>query len=350
MRLLVALILVWLFGSTAMVVGTYARPMEKGDHFAKPFREAYLPVDASSQAKALGPGINVIIGHRGFEFSYFENIRKIGYRSVRLPLFAFDKMDKDGKLDPEWLGSLDRAVKAARDAGLLVILDEHDSDACSKDLAMCQNKLPKLWRSLSSHFRGASNGIIFEILNEPHGALNAESWNKLSLKVLKIIRRENPERNVVIGTTQWSAVETLGSLELPRDAHLIVSVHYYSPFRFTHARDRGGDVGSLPPVRFQGTREDMQKIQTDFEQIQSWRKRTGRPVILGEFGVCNRCGSREDRQRWVSMVSNAARQRNIPHIYWSFDGPFGVFEFSLEKWEKAIVAAQMKGGAYPAGE
>jgi hypothetical protein len=50
------------------------------------------------------------------------------------------------------------------------------------------------------------------------------------------------------------------------------------------------------------------------------------------------------------MVSNAARQRNIPHIYWSFDGPFGVFEFSLGKWEKAIVAAQMKGGAYPAGE
>lgn len=39
---------------------------------------------------------------------------------------------------------------------------------------------------------------------------------------------------VIVGPTEWNAVGKLAEPELPDDPNLIVTVHYYDPFAFTH--------------------------------------------------------------------------------------------------------------------
>jgi endoglucanase len=51
---------------------------------------------------------------------------------------------------------------------------------------------------------------------------------------LAIVRERNPTRLVVVGPTQWNAIGALPGFELPDDDHLVVTIHYYDPFYFTH--------------------------------------------------------------------------------------------------------------------
>ena len=52
---------------------------------------------------------------------------------------------------------------------------------------------------------------------------------------LKEVRRTNPTRAVQVGGVEWNQVYTLKDLRLPADdRHLIVHIHYYAPFHFTH--------------------------------------------------------------------------------------------------------------------
>ena len=48
------------------------------------------------------------------------------------------------------------------------------------------------------------------------------------------IREDNPERVVLIGTAEYGGLGGLSKLQLPNDENIIVTVHYYNPFSFTH--------------------------------------------------------------------------------------------------------------------
>lgn len=304
---------------------------------------AYSPVSAYDQAYKLVPGINIITGHKGFRIAYFSKLRELGYKSVRLPIFAFDRLGKGGNLDPKWLKSLDNIVSSALDANLQVILDVHDSKICGADITTCRRQLISVWSSLSYYFRNSPQELIFEILNEPQGQLDRENWEQLSSTILSIIRKHNRNRNVVIGPPHWNGIRALPGFAFPEDDHLIISVHYYEPFRFTHSRAQvaGSVVGSLPAVKFDGSKENIERIESDFQIISEWRSKNKHPVIIGEFGVCLRCGLAEDRKRWVAFVSYLANRKNIPYIYWAFDGPFGIFDYEKQQWDTEIIEAQI---------
>jgi hypothetical protein len=90
--------------------------------------------------------------------------------------------------------------------------------------------------------------VYFELLNEPHGRFNdnPELWNDLLAKALRVVRESNPSRAVIVGPVGWNALWRLPELRLPADRHLIVTVHYYEPFAFTH---QGAEwVSPSPPT------------------------------------------------------------------------------------------------------
>lgn len=87
--------------------------------------------------------------------------------------------------------------------------------------------------------------MVFEILNEPHGNLEA-TWNDVQKSALALIRKSNPTRAVVVTPAQWGDVAGFKDLDLPDDPNLIVSFHLYDPMTFTH---QGADwVTPIPPL------------------------------------------------------------------------------------------------------
>ena len=117
----------------------------------------------------------------------------------------------------------------------MVILDFHEFEAMSRDPAGLKGRFLAIWTELAQRYRNKPADVLFEVLNEPHGKLTAELWNEYLRDALAAIRRSNPERTVVVGPVEWNSIRKLDTLSLPsEDRNLIVTVHYYSPFEFTH--------------------------------------------------------------------------------------------------------------------
>ena len=110
-----------------------------------------------------------------FQWRHLDSIKRAGFDHVRVNLFAFAHMDQAGHLDPAWLGRLDTVVAQARQRGLGVILDEHDFNDCSDDVAACGVRLDAFWRQVAPRYRREPASVAFELLNEPHGALDSAS-------------------------------------------------------------------------------------------------------------------------------------------------------------------------------
>jgi endoglucanase len=84
-----------------------------------------------------------------FQWRHYAEIRRAGFDFVRLNLQAFQFMDAQNRLDPKWLAKLDAAVNEATKAGLGIIIDEHDFNACAENLDLCRTKLSAFWEQVA---------------------------------------------------------------------------------------------------------------------------------------------------------------------------------------------------------
>jgi endoglucanase len=277
---------------------------------------------------------------RRFQWRHFAEIRKAGFDFVRVPLYAFKHMDAQNRLDSVWLAKLDDVVRQAQKAGLGIILDEHDFDTCSEDLALCRAKLPAFWRQVAPRYASAPRSVAFELLNEPHAKLDAPSWNALFAELLGIVRQTNPTRIVLVGPTSWNSFKELPNLKLPDDPNLLVTFHYYDPFQFTHqGASWAGDVKDLHGIAW-GTPQDRAAIKADFNQVVAWSKANHRPVLLGEFGAYDKSGTPiAMRVDWTSTVRSEAERHGFGWAYWQFDGDFVVWDTQRQRWVEPIKKA-----------
>lgn len=273
-----------------------------------------------------------------FQPRHMQAIRDGGFDHVRLNLHAFEHMDAEGRLSAAWLKTLDEMTAAALNAGLQVILDQHNFNDCAKEIDACRTRLKAFWRQIAPRFKDAPDAVLFEILNEPNGAADAV-WNDMLAENLAIIRETNPRRRVVVGPKFWNSLDQLDSLKLPEaDRNLVVTFHYYTPMEFTHQ-------GASWTPQFQklsgvtwGAAAEQEKLKQDFDRVRAWAQRTGRPILLGEFGALETAGMAQ-RVAWTAAVARAAEARGFGWSYWQFDSDFVVWDMKADGWVKPILTA-----------
>lgn len=307
---------------------------------------AIVLLPAATQAAELGRGVNVL-GYdplwkdpktARFQERHFKTIRDGGFQTVRVNLQAFAHMDGSNQLDPQWLATLDWIVKSALAQKLNVILDEHDYGPCGNDADLCRTRLTAFWRQVAQRYKDAPDTVVFEILNEPNGKLDAPAWNTLANDILADIRKTNPTRKVIIGPVFWNNLDYLDKLQLPEDdRNLIVTVHYYQPMEFTHqGASWTPQYQKLKGVSW-GTPADLARLDADFDKVQAWAKAHKRPILLGEFGAYDRGGAALDpRVKYTSTVARAAEARGWAWAYWQFDSDFIVYDVKADAWVKPI--------------
>lgn len=289
----------------------------------------------------LGRGVNVLgydplwtdPAKARFRPPLYRAIHDGGFRTVRINLQAFAHMDASHRLDPTWLHTLDSVVKQATDAGLNVILDEHDFHPCGRDAANCRVKLLAFWSQVAERYRNAPPSVLFELLNEPNGELTGAKWNALLGDALRIVRRDNPTRTVVIGPANGNYFAALGDLRLPEDdPNILVTVHYYNPFGFTHqgAPWVRADIKERTGVSW-GSKADRAKLYREFDAIAQWATAHHRQMLVGEFGTYDKAPA-ANRLAWTTAVVNAAEKRHFAWAYWQFEGSFGTYDIDQGHW------------------
>lgn len=178
--------------------------------------------------------------------SYVQAVADAGFQTVRLPVKWSGHAGEGSPyaLDPAFLARVDEVVGWILERDLNVIVDLHHYDEMSDDPAAHVTRWLAIWRQVAEHYQDAPEGVAFELMNEPNSALGDELWNQMITQGLAVVRESNPTRWVVVGPTGWNSIGALPGLEWPNDDRLVVTVHYYEPFEFTH---QGAEWVDPPP-------------------------------------------------------------------------------------------------------
>ncbi len=273
--------------------------------------------------------------------SYFPEIKKAGFDSVRIPVrwSAHAQKQAPYTIDPKFFERVDWAVKNSLKNRLYVVLNMHHYEEFFNDARGHQARFLALWQQIAEHYKDYPQAVCFEPLNEPHGQLGSLEWNRIAKETLDVIRKSNPDRWVMIGPTHFNNIKKLDELELPaRDKRLVVTVHYYSPHPFTHqgASWAGPSVKNRTGVRWTGTDEQKEAVRKDFDKAIAWAVEHQRPIYLGEFGVYSKAPM-EDRATWTKFVADEAARRKMGTSYWEFCAGFGAYDPEKEQWRKPLL-------------
>ena len=299
----------------------------------------------TTAAAAMHRGVNVLgydplwedPAKARFKTSHFKVIRDGGFDFVRINLQAFRHMDARNRLPASWFKTLDAMVASARAAGLTVILDEHDFESCAKSVPECRTRLLAFWKQVAPHYSRQPQSVLFELLNEPHGKLNDDAWNVLLIDALAVVRRTNPERSVVIGPSSWNSFQNLDKLKVPRtDTDIIVTIHYYEPFNFTHQGASWTELKDLRGVSWGSPTERAQPAK-DFAKVADWARANERPILLGEFGAYDGSGTPvATRAAYIGTVARAAEANGFSWAHWQFDRDFELYDIDRGRWVDTI--------------
>ena len=109
----------------------------------------------------------------------------------------------------------------------------------------------------------------------------------------------------------WNQIDRLAELELPEnDRHLIVTVHFYEPFAFTHQGAGWTDRKDKLGFDWTGSPEEIAALNRAFDKADAWSKANKRPLLLGEFGAYDK-GPMDSRARWTAAVARSAEARGL---------------------------------------
>lgn len=279
----------------------------------------------------------------------FERIAAQGFCSVRIPI-RWSAAGRAGVAPPYAISDTffrrtDRAVNAALDAGLAVIIDCHHYEEIFDDPDGQRDRFLSIWRQVAAHYRDYPDTLVFEILNEPHGRLTPPKWNSLLAAALRIIRATNSKRTIVVGTAGWGGAASLDSLVIPPgETNVILTIHFYEPFHFTYqgAEWVGPEAQSWLGTTWSGTPEEKAAVAKALQPVKEFSVRSGIPVFIGEFGAYGRADERS-REQWTACCARHFEELGFSWAYWEFCSGFGVYDPGAKTWRPGLLDALLGG-------
>lgn len=169
------------------------------------------------------------------EEGFFQAVKDGGFAAIRLPIkwSAHAAQGAPYALDTTFLERVRWAVTQATDRDLAIIVDFHHYNELMTQPRANLDRFLGIWKNVAEAFKDAPQSVLFELHNEPNGALEP-LWNDYAAKALAVVRATNPTRAVIVGPNGWNSAWRLPELKLPTDPNLIVTFHNYEPFTFTH--------------------------------------------------------------------------------------------------------------------
>ena len=274
------------------------------------------------------------------EAEYFQIIKSAGFSGVRLPVrwSHHTQANSPFTIDENFFKRVDWAVQNALDNDLAIVINIHHFEEIFSDPLAFKQKLLSLWEQIARHYKDYPDNIIFEMLNEPHQKLTSEIWNEFIAEGISLIRKIDNKRTLMIGPSNWNSINSLNTLEIPNDENLIITVHYYSPFEFTHqGASWVEDSDRWMGTTWDATNTQKELIDKDIAIVREWGIRNNRPIFIGEFGAYSKADF-NSRFRWTEYMVQVMQKNEISWSYWEFCSGFGAWDQQTKKWNELLYA------------
>ena len=280
----------------------------------------------------------------------------LGFDHLRIPIDEEQMWDENNEQEAEAFQLLNNALDWCAEYNLRAIVDlhilrSHHFNEGTKPLwtePAAQERFLQCWRELSAAMIDRPNSMVaYELMNEPV-ADDHEDWNRLVAKAAAVVRENEPERKLVIGSNRWQGVETFKYLKVPEnDKNIILSFHMYHPMALTHYKAGWSQIGGYTgPVQYPGVpvaEEDQKGLPPEVLEAINWQneehnrarfveliqeplavaKKYGLPLYCGEWG-CLDTAPAKDRLQWFSDVRSVFEENNIAWTTWDYKGGFGI--------------------------
>ena len=286
----------------------------------------------------------------------FAAMKREGFDHVRVPVgwHHYVGPAPDYKLSPAIFARADFVVTNALNNHLAVMINIHHFNELDKDPDATAEEFLKIWQQVATHYKSHPNTLAFELDNEPHDKATTALMNPIYARAITEVRRTNPRRTIFVEPGGWGSIDELKNLVLPPDENVIVSVHCYDPFYFTH---QGATwTGGLTPVTgiiFPGPPAQplvpdaglnlkpwvldwIKKYNTLpadknpssalaftglLNDVRAWSDYYGRPVHLGEFGAFTRADE-QSRANFYSAFRRTAEKLQLGWCIWDWSAAF----------------------------
>ncbi|MEO5915130.1 MAG: glycoside hydrolase family 5 protein [Luteolibacter sp.] len=290
-----------------------------------------------------------------------DRIAAQGFDHIRVPVaWSYNlKPNGDGyEVDPAILTDLEPVLRRAIEKGMRVLLDWHHFDDLTTNPEANRARFVASWEAIARHFKSWPPELFLELLNEPRDALTTELANPIYADTIAAIHKIDPRRILFVSPGKWGDIRELDKLRLPDgDDRIVVTVHCYEPFYFTHQGAPWVQLSGLRGVTYPGPPatplalpeqfkdnagirdfvEGYNTLPADrnpcsaitvrelFDLARDWSVHFGRPVHLGEFGSHN-LGDQASRTRYSHDVRTLAEERKIPWALWDWKAGFSYWD------------------------
>ncbi len=285
----------------------------------------------------------------------FDHIKAEGFDHIRVPIgwHHYAGPAPDYKLSDDIFDKVDFVLTNALSRNLAVMFNIQHFNEFTSNPPAYTDEFIAIWRQIAAHYAKLPDSVLFELLNEPKDAATTAVMNPIYAKTIAAIRETNPHRTIVVGPGRWNGIDELKNLVLPAtDNNLLVTVHCYDPFYFTHqgAAWAGPDVKTRgiifpgPPqtplepdptvkryvsdwiTRYNTLSADKNPssriaFEDKLKRVRQWSDYYGRPVHVGEFGCFTTANpvSRANFYREFRMVLD---EQKLGWAIWDWNAGF----------------------------
>lgn len=280
----------------------------------------------------------------------FKAIAEAGFQSVRIPTKWVAHCAKQAPytIDKDFFEKMDWTIAQCFKNGLAVSIDQHyypyiNMSEDDPDLTWGENldRIKSLWAQIAEHYKDYPDSLLyFDLLNEPNLRIGADALNRLHADLIRIIRKTNLGRTIIIGTPNLGQTWTLGELTFPKDEwNIIVQGHYYLPHTFTHQNlEYVPSAMTGHQVEWNGTEQEKAPIIYDLDFCKRWSDIQQRPVNIGEYGVCQNA-NQQSRSRYLQFIQQEMRSRSLSSHIWAYRGLFGLCDLKTKQWNRQTLKA-----------
>jgi endoglucanase len=279
-------------------------------------------------------------------------VKAAGFKTVRIAAGWSQYSDADGNVSPAWMARVTEIVGYARNAGLYVVLNNHETEWTSPTYAnqpIANARLAKLWTQIANNFKDYDDYLLFAGTNEvmfpgDYGPPTAEyqsvqnGFNQVFVNAARATGGNNAKRHLVVQGFNTNINSTYDGFIKPADSatnRLFLEVHFYDPYNFALNENSSiwqwGAIATDPAVTETWANEAY--VDAQFQMMKSRFVDTGIPVLLGEYGAILK--SEYDpagtyRTYWAKYVTKSAFQHGLVPAWWDpgygFNHASGLFD------------------------
>ena len=231
----------------------------------------------------------------------FHNIKKYGFKTIRLPVTWFHFIDEFGNINSEWMSRVKEVVRWIINEKMYCILNIHydgKEGFWLHEGINAKDKFINIWTQLSNEFKEFDELLIFESMNDIENYLDYINIHDLNQAFINTVRNsggKNGDRLLIISGVKKGFEETCSyKYRIPIDPSnkIAISLHYYFPESFTTEPDDApwtyidnGIQHIIDPITKWGLEVDYKNMFTDFQTMKALFIDKKIPIVITETGV-----------------------------------------------------------------